>query len=322
MRKETPEYFEEANEGSAPKPWRRIGRWRRALAELFRRGDEERWGAQLLRISSDIMIVCGDDLAILHHNRAFLKAVGYGEGCFRGTSLTDFFPSREREGVLEAFSEWRLGHAAGMRFQAPLLTTKGERPVDFRAVRSRDRGGAFVYYLVARELPTKAKASGPEVEGEPDAFLRGLPVAAWRTDSTLRIVRAYGSLWPELGTASEDLVGEVFGRRHDSLLPKVLREIDCSDTLSGMSLQTEVRHEGEVFQVMVEPFLDATSHLVGTVGFLRRAAGLEQGSAADRLGSAGALGGRGGRHHEPPSLGVSVVTGRVPKFAPDREEAG
>lgn len=294
MRNKPAEPDNRALRGDTPEPGWRSGARRLAMSGLLRRGAEDRWGAQLLRIASDMMVVCSEELEILHHNRAFLKAVGYGEGSFRGMSLLDFFPSEEREGILAVFRDWRRGHAAGMRFQGPLLTTKGERPVDFRAVRSRERAGTFVYYLVAREAPPNVRGpSAPEEEGR-EAFFRGLPVAAWRTDAALRIVQAYGSLWPELGAASEDLVGEVFERHQHSLLPEVLRDIDCSDVLSGMSVQSEIRHEDAPYQVSVEPFLDAGGKLVGTVGLIRRAAA-QSPTASSGDGPVAV------RHHTPPA---------------------
>ncbi len=301
---------------TTPEPERGLDRWKAEVAGWLGKDPDERWGAQLLRIASDMMIVCGEDLEILHHNRAFLKAVGYHEGSFRRQRLDEFFPAGERQGVFAAFQDWRRGHAAGMRFQASLLTTKGLRPCDFRAVRSRDRDGGYVYYLVARDTPERARTLSQLEESSPEPFFRGLPVAAWRTDADLRILHAYGSLWPELGVASEDLVGEVFGRRHDTLLPSVLLLVDCSDTLAGMSLQTEVSRENEIYNVTVEPFLDAAGRVVGTVGMVRRAATPIQTGATHRGGE------RGGRHHAPPaaSSGISIVTGRVPKFGDDPEE--
>ncbi len=279
----------------------------------------------MLRIASDMMLVCDEDLAILHHNRAFLKAVGYAEGSFLGTNLADFFPSDEREGVQKVFHDWRSGHAAGMRFQAPLLTTKGKRPSDFRAVRSRDhdRGGAFVYYIVARELPNSGKdpERADESEERDGAFLRGLPVAAWRTDGQLRIVQAFGSLWPEIGAASEDLVGEIFGSRRDCLLPPVLRGIDCTDALSGMGVQTEVRHGGDTYLATVEPFFDREGRLVGTVGFLRRANRRAAASEAGRLIETPSQDPPSG-HHAPPEIANEAASATVPPFPRGTDSLG
>lgn len=292
------------------------------MAGLLRRDLDGRWGAQLLKIASDMIVICDESLTILHHNRAFLKAVGYSDGSFRGSNLNDFFSSDERDGVNEAFADWRRGHAAGMRFQAGLLSTKGRRLSDFRAVRSRNRDGSFLYYLVAREAAETKKPGQTNVSDDTDPFFRGLPVAAWRTDAGLRITQAFGSLWPELGAASEDLVGELFGRRHDSLLPQVLQSIDCSDAVSGMSLQTEVEVEGQHYNVTVEPFLDGSGRLVGTVGILRRA--VPQMLFSENYRRTASAPASRYRHHAPPiapNLGISIVTTRVPKFVERDEDA-
>lgn len=292
------------------------------MRRFLSRASEGRWGAQMLRIASDMMLVCDEDLAILHHNRAFLKAVGYAQGSFLGTNLADFFPSDEREGVRKVFQDWHRGHAAGMRFQAPLLTTKGQRPSDFRAVRSRDqdRGGIYVYYIVARELPPSEKTPGSADESHErgGAFLRGLPVAAWRTDGQLRITQAFGSLWPEIDAASEDLVGETVGHQ-DSLLPPVLRGIDFTDALSGMSVQTEVRHGEESYIVTVEPFLDSEGRLVGTVGFLRRS--IRCGAVADRF-VVPPREGLSTPHHAPPAIACEAATAPVATLRRATDEFG
>ncbi|HRQ89280.1 MAG TPA: PAS domain S-box protein, partial [Bacteroidia bacterium] len=209
-----------------PEPLPEPRKW--GLGAWMRRAPESRWGAQLLRIASDIVMVCDEGLTILHHNRAFLKAVGYQEGSFCGRNLVEFFGFGERADVVEVFEDWRRGHAAGMRFQASLSSKRGARPYEFRAVRSR-RKGVYSYYLIGRE--GQKRRPKESAEDEQESIFRGLPVAAWRTDGDLRITRVFGSLWPELGAATEDLVGEVFGRRHDSLLPSFLHDVECSDTL-------------------------------------------------------------------------------------------
>lgn len=307
-----------------PLPERGLARWKADFFGLFRKDPEKRWGPALVRIASDPILICNESLQILHHNRAFLKAIGHTTGTYRGLSLDAFFPQSEREGFLGVFQEWRRGHAAGMRFQAALLTTRGERPFEIRVVRCRDKKeGVYSYYLIGREVPEGRKGARDGEDEKGDPFFQGLPVAAWRTDGELRITKVYGSLWPELGTASEDLVGEVFGRRHDTLLPEVLRGIDCSDTLSGMSLQTELSSGTECFNVSVEPFLDASGKVVGTVGLLRRAitGGTSMDSLISRGGSVAARA-RPRHHHAPVATGgISIVTGRVPRFF-ESEETG
>lgn len=302
---------------TVPVPGEESSGWRRVFDKLLRSDPDERWGSTFLRIASDLLIVCDESLNICHHNRAFLKAVGHNEGTFGGQCLLTFFPRRERDTVIGVFHEWRRGHAAGMRFRAPLLTTRGVRSYEMRVVRCRDPKGVYFYYLVGRDAPTGKESSAGLASEEGEAFFQGLPVAVWRTDSALRITKVYGNLWPELGAASEDLVGEVFGRRHDTLLPELLRGIDCSDTLAGMSLQTEVKGAAGQFSVTVEPFLDAEGRVVGTVGLLRRAKG-----GRVILPDLPVSGGERSRHHRPPSEvggSVSVLTGRVPRYFESEE---
>lgn len=322
MRHDSPSFSEEPPE-CLPVPERGFARWKGDFVALFRKNPEKRWGGQFLRIASDIILVCNESLEILHHNRAFLKAIGHTSGSYRTTGLDAFFPENEREGFIGIFREWRRGHAAGMRLQAPLLTTRGTRPYDFRVVRCRDRKGDFNYYLIGREVHDSRRSSRSGEVDENDPFFQGLPVAAWRTDAELRITKVYGSLWPEFGTASEDLVGEVFGRRHDTLIPEVLRGIDCSDTLGGMSLQTEVFSGIECFNVTVEPFLDSSGRVVGTVGLLRRAMSGGTFPTTDFRSAGEAFVGQRPRHHQPPAAsgGISIVTGRVPRFF-ETEETG
>ncbi len=252
-----------------PEPKKGPVDWRDLLAGPVRSRDL-RWGGQLLRVASDPILVCDASLTIRHHNRAFLKAVGFRSGHYRGSHLAEFFPGEERDGIFAVFESWKQGHAAGMRFQANLVTNRGLLNLDFRAVRSRERSGDYVYYLVARDAGKNRGSSAAEKDVAEDPIFRGLPVAVWRTDDHLRITQVFGSLWPELGVAGADLVGERFGKRHDSLLPEILRGIDCSDAISGMSLNCELEQQGERFSVTVEPFLNASGGLIGTIGMVRR----------------------------------------------------
>ncbi len=308
---------------SSAEPVRYLDSLRKRLLGIFGKDPDSRWGTQLMRISSDMIVVCDEDLRICHHNRAFLKAIGNGRDSFRGQSLERFFPEADRKGVLEAFHEWRKGHAAGMRFQASFLMARGTRQCDVRGVRSRDKRGSFFYYLVIREDAKSGRSGRQAAEHEPEPFFQGLPVAAWRTDAGLSVTRVYGNLWPVLGASREDLVGKNMGAPRQSELPEVFYGIDCTDALAGMSLQTEVTREGETFSVTVEPFLDETGQVVGTVGLLRR---LPLSGAAGRVEFptlAEVTAGSRTRHHLPPwtsDSGISVVTGRVPRFSDESDE--
>lgn len=266
-----------------------------------------------------MILICDESLEVLHHNRAFLKGVGHARGSFRGRNLRDFFPDGEGGGVAEAFEEWRSGHAAGMRFQASLLTTGGRRPCDFRVVRSRSGEGRFRYYLVARETPGARRPQPGRIDEEVDPFFRGLPVAAWRTDAHLRITHAYGSLWPELGLASEDLLGEAFGRPRDSQLPALLRGIDCGGVLAGTGVQKELERNGEPFQVVIEPVFGARGELAGTIGLLRRVTRRRVEGTDRRPAPLHRL-----RHHSAPAAagGIAAATRRIPVVGDRAGEIG
>lgn len=300
---------------TAPIPKNRTLGWIATLLCRAGRASHHRWGAQLLRVASDMIVICDESLVVQHHNRAFLKAVGYTSGSFKGNNLVDFFPKADRGSIIDVFDQWKKGHAAGMRFQCTLLTRQDPSFRDFRVVRSRSLSGRFFYYMIGREV-TDPGVKESEAERRGDPFFRGLPVAAWRTDAALRITQAYGSLWPELGIASEDLIGEEFGRRHDSLLPPLLREIDCSDTLSGMSTLSEIQKDHESYSASVEPILNSDGQVIGTVGLLRRSARIA--SAHDRTRG---IPQRSAPHHVQPGYGsgeISIVTARVPTFVDNR----
>ncbi len=305
---------------SAPDPRRDRASWKNVFTGFLGSSSESRWGAQLIRISSDMIVICDEDLRIRHHNRAFLKAIGHTSGSFCGQALVAFVPESDRESLLAAFGEWRSGHAAGMRFQTSFLTNRGMRNFDVRAVRSRDRRRFFTYYLVAREAASSRRSGQRAGEQQPEPFFTGLPVAAWRTDSALCITSVYGDLWSELGEVGADSVGKTFGLQADSSLPAFLQGIDCADALTGMSFQTEVTWRGERFSVTVEPFLDSSGGVLGTVGFLRRSPASAQG-ILDRYPTRREIHPVScSRHHLPPwaaGFGISVVTGRVPKLVED-----
>jgi len=136
----------------SPEPVRGLKRWKTEIAKVFGRGPDSRWGTQLMRIASDMILVCDESLEIRHHNRAFLKGVGFTQGTFTSKNLIQFFPSEDQDDVVEAFVRLKRGHAAGMRFNATFLTMKGRRHFDTRVVRNRNIDGTFFYYLVARDI--------------------------------------------------------------------------------------------------------------------------------------------------------------------------
>jgi len=255
----------------SPEPGKALPKWRHELEKMFGKDPEARWGKQLIRVASDIILVCDESLTILHHNRAFLKNVGYREGSFVGQHLFSFFPSADRDEADDAFTGLRHGHAAGMRFSATILTVKGRRQIDARAVRSRNYDGTFFYYMVARDFTEYHEQLEQARAAEVDPLFNHLPVAAWRTDEKLRVLTVHGHLWNELGFPRELLVGADLTDGEEGVRPPFLVDIDFCDTMAGMTLHTSVRMNGHLFSVTVEPFLNEAGKIVGTIGVLRRA---------------------------------------------------
>jgi PAS domain S-box-containing protein len=255
----------------SPEPGKALPKWRLELDKMFGKDPEARWGKQLIRVASDMILVCDESLAILHHNRAFLKAVGYHDGSFTGQRLLNFLPSADRREAGEAFDGLRRGHAAGMRFCATMLSVKGHRQIDARAVRSRNYDGTFFYYIVAREVTDLHEQLEQSRASQVDPLFSHLPVAAWRTDEKLRVLEACGTLWNDLGLSRETFVGAELAGSEGAPMPPFLVDIDFCDTMAGMTLHTAVRMNGHHFSVTVEPFLDEAGRIVGTIGVLRRA---------------------------------------------------
>ena len=266
----------------SPEPVRGIARLKTEIARVFGRAPESRWGTQLIRIASDMILVCDESLEIRHHNRAFLKGVGYTQGTFKNRSLIQFIPSEDQDDVVEAFARLKRGHAAGMRFNATFLTMKGRRQFDARVVRNRAIDGSFFYYMVARDTTEMLDAPMVGEDRAVDALFWNLPVAAWRTDENLCILQTYGGLWSDLGVAQEGLVGGDLSQNEYENRPHFLNEIDYCDTLTGTTLNTEMAWNGENFNVTVEPFLDTDGRIVGTIGILRRARALSRVARLDR----------------------------------------
>jgi PAS domain S-box-containing protein len=255
----------------SPEPRKALPKWRHELKRMFGRDPETRWGKQLIRVASDMIVICDESLEILHHNHAFLKNVGYQEGIFVGENFLSFLPSADRDGVDEAFAGLRRGHAAGMRFGATILTMKGCRQIDARVVRSRNYDGSFFYYIMARDFTEQQEQMEESRSSQVEPLYQYLPVAAWRTDENLRVLEASGTLWSDLGFACEAFVGAELAGNGGNPLPPFLVNIDFCDTMAGVTLHTALRMDGHYFSVTVEPFLDEAGKIVGTVGILRRA---------------------------------------------------
>ncbi|HQZ26728.1 MAG: PAS domain-containing protein [Verrucomicrobiales bacterium] len=254
----------------SPEPDDVLPRWWRGIQKTFSQDPEDRWGPQMFRIASDMMVVCTDTLEICHHNRAFLKGIGYASGCFSGRFLFDFFPQEDRASAIDAFAGLKSGHAAGMRISATFLTLRGRRQMDARAVRSRNQDGSFVYYLVLRDVTEQLKATELVQARSAENLFGSLPVAVWKTDSQLKVTETTGALWSELGYSRERLIGGDLSDPHSVRLPSFFLDLDYCDTMAGMSFQTEVSVENQPYSITVEPILDTSNRVVGTIGILRR----------------------------------------------------
>lgn len=257
---------------SAPIPADPPPRWKEVIGSWVREDPYLRWGPQLARVASDMILVCDEDLEILFHNHSFLKGVGYQEGSFVGQSLLSFFPAEDRATADGAFAGFRKGHAAGMRIAASVLTRRMTRQFDMRVVRSRKQDGSYFYYLIARDETGRAKETVTvQAAAEPTrSFFDSLPVAVWRTDRELRITEAEGSLWEDLGIESDSLIGVSFGEPDRDSIPGIFDGVDFCDSMAGLSFHVDIEYEEAPFDISVEPVLNPKNRVIGTIGILRR----------------------------------------------------
>ncbi len=239
----------------APVPGNSPSRIKVALTKLVGEDPHQRFGTQLIRIASDMIAVCNEDLEIIFHNQAFVKGMGYRDGSFTGQSLLFFFPSADRFDAESAFSGLVNGHAAGLRINASVLTKRAVSQFDIRVVKSRMINGEFLYYLIARE--EKPQSTTPKkIESVPlkhTSFFDALPVAVWRTDKRLKITDAEGSLWSEINLNAASQIGESVEGDTSTLLPNWFKRLDFCDTMAGQSFHLEVCDESGNFDVTIEP---------------------------------------------------------------------
>ena len=255
---------------SSPEPDCELPRWRREIQKVFSQEPEERWGPQMFRVSSDMMLVCTDSLEICHHNRAFLKGIGYTSGSFSGHFLSGFFPLDDRTSAINAFEGLKTGHAAGMRISATFLTLRGRRQMDVRVVRSRNQDDSFFYYLVMRDVTEQLEATELARSRSADKLFGSLPVAVWKTDPHLKVTEITGNLWKDLGYSRERIIGGDLSDARSLSLPSFLLDLDYCDTMAGMSFHSEVSVDDQNYSITVEPVLDLSNRVVGTIGILRR----------------------------------------------------
>lgn len=246
--------------------------WIDSFARAFGEDRDTRWGSRLVRLVSDMVLVCDEDLNILYHNRAFLCGVGYQTGTFVGTSLLPFFSENDRPDIENAFGRLLARRSAGMRVHATFMTRKGNRQFDARVTRTRRAKEAFFLYFVIRDETSQVKQI-EELEAQTiEPLITGLPVAAFRTDHRLRIIQAYGDLWKDAFRCSPNaLVGVDLTKPGCRAGSKFLKQIDFSDTMAGMSFHTDFSHQGKGFEITVEPFLNEKSKIMGSIGMIRMA---------------------------------------------------
>lgn len=247
-------------------------RWMDSFARAFGDDADARWGRRIVRHASDMLVVCDGGLRILYHNRAFLRSIGYQAGSYVGQSLLSFFPEMDRAEAEAAFRRLVDGRSAGMRIAASYRTLRGERHLEARVIRRRCQEDSFHLYLVARDDTERVEHEKELEAARIEPLFNGLPVAAFRTDRRLRIVRAFGELWREgFGVEAKRLVGADLSRRDCERTPPFLREIDYCDTMAALSLRDTFTWNGGAFEVTVEPFIDGKKRVVGSVGLIRRA---------------------------------------------------
>jgi len=197
-----------AHSEMTPAPDRVRGVWRAKLEKFMGDDPEEQWGSRLIRVASDMIVVCDQELNILFHNRSFLKGVGYQSGTLKSHSLMEFFPAADHTEATRAFDGLRQGPQAGLRINATFLTANGNRQFDARMTRSRVKGGGIHLYLIARESLKAKVTETVRIETTPiDPILSGLPLAVFRTDRKLRVTYVCGYLWEDLGFDGKQLIG-------------------------------------------------------------------------------------------------------------------
>lgn len=253
-----------------PRPSKSRSGWLSGLRRYFMDDTEERWGARLIRISNDMMLVCDEELRILYHNRSFLKGAGYQAGTFVGQSLIDFVPAADRPDVRNTFEFVRTEKGKGARLDAQMMTQRGDRIFDLRIVRSLNRNGKYFFYIVARDETERRGGEQQFHQNGESRFLDDLPVAAWRTDRELRVVDSCGTLWESFDVVGSSLIGLDLSDARCPLTPRFFHQIDYCDAMAGQFLHTTIEWGGETFDATVEPILDSSHLVVGTLGMLRR----------------------------------------------------
>ncbi|MDF1825115.1 MAG: PAS domain-containing protein [Verrucomicrobiales bacterium] len=254
-----------------PRPGKAPAAWKDAFARAMGEDAVAKWGKQLLRITNDMVVICDEELNIVYHNRGFIRGIGHQQGSYESHHFLNFFPAADRADALKALQGLFRSQQGGLRFGATLLTTRGERPFDARVVRSRRANGQFLLYLVIREEVRRTVDVKKTERQASELLFAGLPVAAFRTDKQLRIIRAFGTLWDDLKVETSTIKGADLVNPQCHLVPPFLRQIDYCDTMAGLTLHADLSWRQEPYEITVEPFLDKNRKVIGTIGMLRKA---------------------------------------------------
>lgn len=254
--------------------------WLRSISGFFGENPDQRWSERFLEASSDMMLVCDENLEILFHNRSFLRSLGHSDGTYVGFSLLDFIPDSDRNEAERTFDQLVHGNHHGMRVKAPILTRTGSTPMEARITRTRrDHERCFLYMTIRTEFERT------EAENETGGIFAELPAAWFRTDGKLNVVEASGRFWTQLGIDPQRIVGAQLSDSKCPITPGFLHQIDYCDTMAGQTLQCETEWGERTLVVSVEPFVDSTcgGRILGAVGIVREAKSSLHGSNAHHL---------------------------------------
>lgn len=258
---------------SQPEPNPAPSWWMDSLTRLVGENPERTWGERMIRVASDMMVVCDQDLTILYHNRAFLKGLGHSKGTYVGQAMVDFIPLADRAEAQKAFNTLVGGKTSGMRIAASLLTRNGASKVEARVIRTRRRNDQCYLYFVIRDVSAKEQELERIAQNSIETVFENLSIAAFRTDRHLKVTHAFGGFWQELGINTLHLKGAELADPGCHLTPRFLHDIDYCDAMAGQTYQGLVEYRGHNLSVTIEPFIDQENagKVVGTVGIIREA---------------------------------------------------
>lgn len=263
--------FPHQNRAPEPEPGKQL--WRRALEGFLGENPEKAWGERLVRVASDMIVVCDQDLQILFHSRSLVTGLGYEEGSYIGHSLMEFIPSKDKADASRTFDQFLAGNSAGMRIEASFLTRRRPCRVEARVTRTRRSAERHFLYFVIRDLSVAENETGAVPEKAEESILAGLPLAGFRTDHQLRITHAFGSFWETMGLNSDSLIGADLSNANCPVAPLFFYEIDYCDVMAGQTFHTSLTWNDHDLEITIDPFIDRTKagRVISTLGVIREA---------------------------------------------------